>query len=757
MTQHSYNPKQKNGKCLYSLASIGNAVHPLSVVKKLALVGCGAVTQQYYVPALKQVPECTVGWFVDTNLSNAKRAAACYGSGNATTDYVPIIDKVDAAIIAVPNDLHSVISVDFLKAGRRVLCEKPIANSSENAMEMIRASERSGARLSINLPRRRYESYRILRHLLKSSFNGVTRIDYQEGAPLSWAFSSSYSLRKERSGGGVLIDWGVHSMDLLSWLFGDKWELISYRDDGLGQIESNCVVDFIIEWHQTRVPCHMELSYARRLGGQMIIAGDWGQLQVDLHQTNEIRLRTETENLTITSGHSLRSYVSCFAEQVRSFIGDTLDDSLAGEDALHTLRFIEKCYGKRQNLSHSWDESNGSPPTSSPKRILIVGASGFLGTRLAERMTLDFGLKVRGTYHRPERAIRLARLPLELVECNVLDRDQVMQAMKGCDVVVNCSIGTSGNAEMDMKVYRCGTRNLLDAAKIHAVRKFIHISTAAVHSFRQSTRLANESCPLKSRTSRSLYEQGKVSQEKLVREYAESVPTTILRPTLIYGPYSKDWVVNITDRLLQGKPTLVENGGLANLVYVDDVIDAILLAVEKEEATGKTLILNNDEETVSWAEYVSIFAGLTHATANVLSGDLRVERLRALVRLCTDSVLACWNNLRSREMLMLAARIPLAVVLGSKIVRGAKRKRMEEALVLTDKPPSLNMQMRLAKYETMSRNLYENLTCRTVFSSSLAKSSLGWKPRTSFVEGSRRSLQWAKWAGLGLQDVQSAT
>jgi nucleoside-diphosphate-sugar epimerase/predicted dehydrogenase len=728
----------------------------LRSIEKIAVVGCGAVTQSFYVPALKQLPECRAEFFVDTNLSNAERAAKQYGRGEAATDYKSLIDKVDGAIIAVPNDLHSVVSTDFLTAGRHVLCEKPIANNVENAKRMIEASKQSGSRLSVNLFRRRFKSYQILKDLLNRSFVGkISRIDYQEGVTVPWQFSSSYLLRKEKSGGGVLIDWGAHSIDTLEWLFGNDWELLSYRDDGLGRIESSCTLDFIINWAETRIPCHMELSYARNLGRKMVLEADSCKLNVDeFKSTNAIHLQTKRDNLTISDGFESRpkSNAAYVTEQVRSFVNGTRDDCLAGEDALSGIQFIEECYKKREDLTQSWAEMSSYLPKIPwrPEKILIVGASGFLGSRLAEILSLGFGLKVRGTYHRPENARRIARLPIELTECDVLDRTRVSQVVEGCDVLVNCAVGTSSDSDLAKQVYVQGTQNLLEAAKLHRVRKFVHISTAAVHNFRQGKSEINESSAYRSLLDRNSYEKGKIAQERIVRRFASSVPIVILRPTIIYGPYSNPWVINIADRLKDGSPTLVEGDGIANLVYVDDVVDAILLAIERDEANGSIMILNNDKETVYWSDYVSKFVNLTGTAPNVLPrGPLAIVRLRKFLSLCRDSASASIDALTSREMFALLARIPLVVAVGSKIVRGAKREGVEESLLSAGETQISDLRKRMAKYETMIREQHENLACRSKFSSALATAVCGWTPRTSFEQGSRKIIEYAQWAGLG--------
>ena len=728
--------------------------------KRIAVVGCGAVTQLNVLPALKEVPDCAVEWFADTNRLNAERMAKEYGGGNVTSDYTQIINKVDVAIVAVPNYLHSKVSVDFLRAGCDVLCEKPIADNSKNALEMIHASRQSGARLAVNFVRRRFESYQVARALLRHFFvDKARRIDYREGHSLAgWPFSSAYLLDKKKSGGGVLIDWGAHKLDMLNWLFGYNWELVSYRDDGLGRIESNCEIDFNINWNQNRIPCHVELSYLRRLGNRMVVDTNSSSLVVD-EETNRVRLSIEgQEDLTIKTGRA-RPYASYFADQIKSFTNGTADECLAGEDALNSLLFSEECYRNRQNLGYPWEEPAASntrrfvSPSTQHKRVLVVGASGFLGARLTERLAVDFGFKVRAAFHRPASATRIARLPVELVECNLLDRDQLMRAVDGCDVIINCAVAKVTNQQDKgtvTKVYVDGIRNLLEAADKSRVSKFIHISTAAVLGFGHRANTADESSPFKSRLTRNFYEKGKISQEKIVMEYANSIPIVVLRPTLIYGPFSQEWAVNIIERLVEGKVTLVEDGGVANLVYVDDVVDAIFLAIEKDGANGRTLIINNDEEVVPWKDYVSGLIDLTHASPNVQpEGHPSLLRFKKLISLCADSVKACRDNVMSREMLLLLARIPVVAVVGSKVLRSAKRKQIEEHLASTDEMPLSNLRTQLTKYDVVSGAFYENLTCHAIFSSALARTSLGWTRQTRFADGIRRTLTWAEWAGLG--------
>jgi len=721
-------------------------------VVKVALVGCGAVSQQYIIPALGQIPDCTVEWFVDPNLAAADEACKQYGHGNAARDYGDIVAKVEAAIVAVPNYLHSKVSIDFLKAGRDVLCEKPIADNSPHAIEMIAASKRSGARLAVNLVRRQFDSYGIARTILERGVLGkIKEIEYEEGHPITWPFKSSNFLRKEFSGGGVLIDVGIHSIDLLIWLFGSDLRLLSYRDDGLAGIESNCEIESLISWNQNEIPCSAKLSYTRNLANKLVVIGDQCSLEVRQSDLTGVYLRIG-ELCQRIGKTGTRSYASYFTDQIRSFINKTNDKRLAGEDSLHSLQFVEECYANRRNLTYPWENSTPLDVRRvnlPDKKILVVGASGFLGTRLVEKLSLSLNLSVRATVHRPQRAVRLARLPVELFDCDLLDRDQVMKAVAGCDIVINCAKDTSGDSRTQMALYSRGIENLLEAAQKNAVRKLIHLSSAAVHGFKHDSDLIDESCGFKSKRSSTAYVKGKMASEKLVMDHAHQVPVVILRPTLIYGPYSVEWVINIVHRLMHESATLVNGAAVANLVYVDDVVDAILCAIESDKANGKALIINNDQEIISWRDYVMQLSNMCNTPAKTLpNGSLGVLRLKKMLLLCSDSLTACLSVLRSREFAVLLARVPVILVLGSKLVKGQKRAELVTDLTSAKQISLGDPSAALVKYQTMDKSLYEIATCHTVLSAKMARTALQWKPRSMFVEGSRRTLDWVKWAGL---------
>ena len=229
-------------------------------------------------------------------------------------------------------------------------------------------------------------------------------------------------------------------------------------------------------------------------------------------------------------------------------------------------------------------------------KILVTGAGGFIGAWLVERLHLRGCEKVRAGIRTWSSAARVGRFPVEIVLCDVLDVAQVDKAIAGMDAVVHCAYGPR-NVNVQ------GTRNLLDASLRHGVRRFVHLSTIEVYGTTEGS--INESSPLTHTGSE--YGDSKIEAEDACREYgAKGLPVVILRPTVVYGPFASLWVVKFAERITSGNwASFRQYGeGLCNLVYIEDLIDAVLLSLESPRACGEAFNINGPE-VITWNEYFS--------------------------------------------------------------------------------------------------------------------------------------------------------
>ena len=191
---------------------------------KVAVIGCGTIANSAHIPAYMESPVAEIKYFCDIIPQKADDAVRKYGCGTAVYDYKQILDDpdLDAVSVCTHNDMHSVISIDFMRHGKDVLCEKPAARILSEALEMEKVSYETGRILSIGVCNR-YS-------------NAVNRIkDMIENGDLGDVYHVYASFRAHRSipglggdfttnacsGGGALIDWGVHYIDLIMYCLND--------------------------------------------------------------------------------------------------------------------------------------------------------------------------------------------------------------------------------------------------------------------------------------------------------------------------------------------------------------------------------------------------------------------------------------------------------------------------------------------------------------------------------------------------------
>jgi len=191
---------------------------------RVGIVGCGGIANAIHIPALLGIESAEVVAVCDIIKDRAENAAKRLGAKHAFTDYNELIDlkEIDMVDICAPNYLHPVIAVAALNAGRHVFSEKPDAMTVEQAVQMKEASERSGKRLMV-MRNWRYSPSAV--YIKKYVADGKCGEIYagrcgwirRRGIPGRGGWFTTKAL----SGGGPLIDLGVHIIDLSMWIMGN--------------------------------------------------------------------------------------------------------------------------------------------------------------------------------------------------------------------------------------------------------------------------------------------------------------------------------------------------------------------------------------------------------------------------------------------------------------------------------------------------------------------------------------------------------
>lgn len=237
--------------------------------------------------------------------------------------------------------------------------------------------------------------------------------------------------------------------------------------------------------------------------------------------------------------------------------------------------------------------------------IFLTGISGFIGSRLAERL-LQEGFSVRGLARQPETMSALAAQGAEIVAGDVLDPISLSKAMEGCRTVVHAAAWTvahSGvSSELAWRTNVEGTINMLAAARAVGVERFLHVSSIAVYGLAQGPLIDENIIAL---PVGHPYPDSKIVAEVAVK--ASGLPFIIIRPSHVYGPHDV-WSLKILEQIRQGRVTLQKKEeGLVTTVYIENLLDAILLILIKEDVVNQTFNIC-DKQAVTYRKFYQSYA-----------------------------------------------------------------------------------------------------------------------------------------------------
>lgn len=191
---------------------------------KVAVIGCGNIANNAHIPAYMKNSEAEIKYFCDILPERAQAAAEKYGCGTAVTDYHIILNdpEVEGVSVCTPNNVHASITMDFLRAGKNVLCEKPASRTLPEVLEMQKVQHETGRILNIGVVNRFNDAVNRIKRLIDAGELGevfhvyISFRSHRSIPGLGGAFTT-----KAIAGGGALIDWGVHFLDIVMYCCGD--------------------------------------------------------------------------------------------------------------------------------------------------------------------------------------------------------------------------------------------------------------------------------------------------------------------------------------------------------------------------------------------------------------------------------------------------------------------------------------------------------------------------------------------------------
>ena len=592
---------------------------------RAGMVGAGNICEFHVAAVKKLIPEVELVGVTDLDSVRAKEKAEAWGT--QAYDDLDALVAAGANVIHVltPPHAHAKVALAALQRGCHVLVEKPIAEDVNDALEIGRVAKQKGLTATVNHSLL-YDPQvkRALDQVRAGGLGQVVSVDilrgseyppYEGGPVPPWYRDAGYPFR----------DLGVHCLYLVQELLGgiedvdaswrslggdpnlafDEWRAIVRCKRGLGQ--------FQLSWN------------VKPMQSQLIIHGTRGVLRVDLFamfhgKRAATPLPKAAERLVNAFADSLQPLVDVpigvwkFVRKevqayqgLRDLVGDFYRRLAAGEpppvsveDAADVVRWVEKV-ARAADADHA--ERVARFTLSERVPFVVTGASGSVGRAVVKRLLAD-GHRVRAFVRRiPEQPPTGDRgLPEGVEYCfgNLGDPRAVDHAIKGAERVIHVGAAMKGGWPEHKGATVVGTQNVIDACRKFGVRQLVHISSMSVVDWAGSAGNGpvTEAAALEPRPEeRGAYTRAKLEAEQLVTAAARGgLPCVILRPGQIFGG-GIPLINGAVARNAGGRWLVLGDGKLQlPLVYIDDVVDAIVRSVDKNLAGGEIIQIIDPEQ-----------------------------------------------------------------------------------------------------------------------------------------------------------------
>lgn len=213
---------------------------------KVGIIGCGKIAQVRHIPEYLDNPNAKLTGLYDLNLQRAKELAEKYDCKSYESVEEMLTDpEIDAVSVCVANHVHAEITIAALKAGKHVLCEKPMATKLKDCQMMVDTAEQMSKKLMIGQNQRFAKAHAEARKLIEHGDIGKVltfKTTFGHGGPETWSVDAgpqNWFFDKKRAAMGAMADLGVHKTDLIQYLLDDTVEETTAKVTTLDKKDSN--------------------------------------------------------------------------------------------------------------------------------------------------------------------------------------------------------------------------------------------------------------------------------------------------------------------------------------------------------------------------------------------------------------------------------------------------------------------------------------------------------------------------------------
>lgn len=323
---------------------------------RAAVIGAGAIAQHCHLPGYQRHPDVEIAAIAEIDAARGRQAAERFGAGCVYGDYREMLDKVkpDMVSVCTPNYLHHEMATEVARRGIALLLEKPVATSLAQALQIRQAVQAGGAPCMVGFTHRFLDGNIRARDIILEGRIGqpfMIRVRFAHRGPQpGWAMSDWF-YRRDKSGGGAMLDMGIHAMDLCHYLLGPieaVFGLVGTLRKPI-EVDDNAVVG--LKFANGRAFGYIEVGWTSRPGFTGVeIYGDEGTILVDYGRGVELILGSAAPDGTAgdsrqmldvqaTAGgwtREMEAFINCVRD--RKPLPITIDDGVAATAVADAIR-----------------------------------------------------------------------------------------------------------------------------------------------------------------------------------------------------------------------------------------------------------------------------------------------------------------------------------------------------------------------------------------------------------------------------------
>jgi len=600
---------------------------------RVAIVGAGYVSK-HHIAALRTLEFVDIVGIADLDRDAARAVADQFRIPYFCTDIADLAAKNPTAVyVLTPPATHCKLALQALEMGCHVFVEKPLAETVAQCDAMLELAREKGLLLSVNHSDRLDPVVlKALDTVRRGVCGDLVAVDFYRGSEYA-SYAGGPRSGVFAKGSYPFQDIGVHGLYLLEAFLGPV-ENLSVRWRSVARDPNFLFDDWHVQARCERGLGRLHLSWVSRpMQNRLLIQGTQGSIDVDRF------LQTVTVNRSLPGPKFVGMVVNALAGSVRrvfavswsvlrfalrrlppspgiyagaidfaNAVAKGIEAAVPAEEGRRMVALMEPICNDADTEAMRIFADRLAPLDSAD--VLVTGAGGFLGGALLRRL-VDQGLVVRVLLRRPLGWIE--ELPrIQVVIGDLGDPACVDHAVAGVSTVYHVGAAMRGGAES----FRAGTTvavsNVIESCLRHRTGRVVYVSSLGVvqHEGRDPGLKITEDVPYEQHPDRrGFYTQSKLDAERAILNAIESrdLPAVVIRPGQIFGPGAEHVAPNGVIGI-GGRWILVGNGSATlPLVFVDDVVDALILAGTRNDVTGKVFNIV-DNAVISQQDYLAACA-----------------------------------------------------------------------------------------------------------------------------------------------------